>query len=61
MPRMMVTTKPPGPEPGIIHLASNPAIAPTSIHEMIPTSPSFARGLVRALASSLPDHYVSDL
>ncbi len=43
IPKRTVTMKPPGSDPDMTRLASNPAISPTTIHEMSPTflPPSF--------------------
>jgi hypothetical protein len=35
IPMRAVMMKPPGPVPGMIHLASNPAMSPTKTQEMI--------------------------
>ncbi len=36
IPMRTVMMKPPGPDPGMIHLANSPAMSPTNIQEMIP-------------------------
>ncbi len=36
IPMRTAKMKPPGPDPGMIHLVSNPAMSPITIQEMIP-------------------------
>jgi hypothetical protein len=61
IPMRTVTMKPPGPVPGKNHLASNPAISPTTTQEMIPISLLLVRRRFTVLIGSMTFEHVNSL
>jgi pimeloyl-ACP methyl ester carboxylesterase len=58
IPMRTVKMKPPGPVPGMIHLASNPAMSPTTIQEMRALEDSVSAAFVRKFHENMIHHPV---